>query len=142
MEFSSFLNRASYLSHKAHDLYSGVVLSDYRLLACNERGFSWFYSKVNLNLSFAGSNPAEGDGFLNSVKFRSSLSFGGEVKPSVPCRKVLRLAKITSKYEQRYFEVQINYLRQVPPDLLVDYSAGKISRGLWWTNQGFPLSIL
>jgi hypothetical protein len=31
---------------------------------------------------FAGSNPAEAVGFLKALK-----SFGGEVKPSVPCRR-------------------------------------------------------
>jgi len=31
---------------------------------------------------FAGSNPAEAVGFLRAKK-----SFGGEVKPSVPCRR-------------------------------------------------------
>jgi hypothetical protein len=37
---------------------------------------------------FAGSNPAEDDdGFLRVIKIRSATSFGGEVKPSVPCRR-------------------------------------------------------
>jgi hypothetical protein len=35
---------------------------------------------------FAGSNPAEAVGFLSAKKILSTLSFGGEVKPSVPCR--------------------------------------------------------
>jgi hypothetical protein len=40
-----------------------------------------------------GANPAEDDGFIRAVKIRSSTSFGGEVKPSVPCREVLRRVK-------------------------------------------------
>jgi hypothetical protein len=34
---------------------------------------------------FTGSNPAENDGFLRTIKIRST-SFGGEVKPSAPRR--------------------------------------------------------
>ena len=36
---------------------------------------------------FAGSNPAEAVGFLGRKKILSTPSFGGEVKPSVPCRR-------------------------------------------------------
>ena len=36
---------------------------------------------------FAGSNPAEAVGFLRAKKIFSTPSFGGEVKPSVPCRR-------------------------------------------------------
>ena len=36
---------------------------------------------------FAGSNPAEAFGFLRAKKILSTPSFGGEVKPSVPCRR-------------------------------------------------------
>jgi len=34
---------------------------------------------------FAGSHPAEAVGFLGAKKILSTPSFGGEVKPSVPC---------------------------------------------------------
>jgi len=36
---------------------------------------------------FVGSNPAEAVGFLRGEKILSTPSFGGEVKPSVPCRR-------------------------------------------------------
>ena len=36
---------------------------------------------------FAGSKPGEAVGFLRAKKILSTLSFGGEVKPSVPCRR-------------------------------------------------------
>ena len=36
---------------------------------------------------FAVSNPAEAVGFLRAKKILSTPSFGGEVKPSVPCRR-------------------------------------------------------
>jgi hypothetical protein len=31
--------------------------------------------------------------FLRAIKIRSTTSFGGEVKPSIPCRKILRHVK-------------------------------------------------
>ena len=36
---------------------------------------------------FAGSNPAAAFGFLGRKKILNTPSFGGEVKPSVPCRR-------------------------------------------------------
>jgi hypothetical protein len=39
-----------------------------------------------------GVEPGQGDGFLRAlraIKFRSTLNFGWEVKPDVPCRKIL-----------------------------------------------------
>jgi hypothetical protein len=65
--------------------------------------------------------PGRGDRILREIKIRRTPSFGGEVTPEVPCREILRRVKTTSKYEQRYFEGQINhFLRQVFPDLLLD----------------------
>jgi hypothetical protein len=40
-----------------------------------------------LDPRFAGSIRTEVDGFLRVIKIRSTTSFGGEVKPSVPCRR-------------------------------------------------------
>ena len=56
--------------------------------------------------TFAGSQPAEAVGFLGRKKIFSTPSFGGEVKPSVPCRSFtylltpwsrVFLEKLTSK---------------------------------------------
>jgi hypothetical protein len=33
--------------------------------------------------------PGHGDGFLRAIKIRSKPSFAWEVKPEVPCRKIL-----------------------------------------------------
>jgi hypothetical protein len=41
-----------------------------------------------LDPRFAGSNPAEDDGFLRVIKIRGTTSFGGEVKSSVNFRHV------------------------------------------------------
>jgi hypothetical protein len=40
-----------------------------------------------------GLNPGRGDGFLRAIKIRSTSSFGGEVKPEAPFRKILRNVK-------------------------------------------------
>jgi hypothetical protein len=45
-------------------------------------------------------NPAEGDGFLRTIKARSTTSFGGEVKPSAPCSKIRGMLNNPSKYEK------------------------------------------
>jgi hypothetical protein len=37
-----------------------------------------------------GFEPGEGEGVLRAIKIHSTPSFGWEVKPEVPCRKVLR----------------------------------------------------
>jgi hypothetical protein len=48
------------------------------------------------------------------------------------------------EYEQIYFEDEIHLsLRQVPPDLLLDGSAGRIARELWCTNREYsPVDII
>ena len=40
---------------------------------------------LSLDSRFSGSNPAEVDGFFQSLKILSMIWFGGEVKPLVPC---------------------------------------------------------
>jgi hypothetical protein len=40
-----------------------------------------------------GLKPDRGDGYLRAIKIRSTPCFGGEVKPSAPCRKILRHVK-------------------------------------------------
>jgi hypothetical protein len=53
-----------------------------------------------LDSSFAGSNPADGDGFLKAIKIRSAPSFGGKVKPSASCHKIIRHVKEPFEYER------------------------------------------
>jgi hypothetical protein len=92
-------------------------------------------SVLSLDPRFAGSNPAVGDGILGAITICSTPSFGGEVKPSAPCREILRHVK-------ELFEVWTKIIRNsfpspVPPALLLDHSVGKIYRELWWANQEF-----
>jgi hypothetical protein len=48
-----------------------------------------------------GFKPGRSDGFLRAIKIRSTPSFRWEVKPEVPCRKLLRHVKDPMTY-QRY----------------------------------------
>jgi hypothetical protein len=51
--------------------------------------------------------------FNGDKKIFSAPSFGGEVKPSVPCHKILRHVKNPSKYEMCTSQGNIyNFLRQ------------------------------
>jgi hypothetical protein len=42
-----------------------------------------------LDPRFTGSNSAKDDGFLMAIKIHSMAFFRGEVKPLVPCQKIL-----------------------------------------------------
>jgi hypothetical protein len=42
-----------------------------------------------------GFNPGRGDGFLRAIQIRSTPSFGREVKPEVPCRKIILHVKLS-----------------------------------------------
>jgi hypothetical protein len=57
---------------------------------------------------FTGSKPAEDEGFLRAIKIRSTTSFGGEVKPSVSCRKILWRVKRTRRVWNRHFVCEIH----------------------------------
>jgi hypothetical protein len=45
--------------------------------------------------------------FVREIKIRSTTFFGEKVKPSVPCRKILRHVKEPYSYEKRYFVSKI-----------------------------------
>jgi hypothetical protein len=73
-----------------------------------------------LDPRFADSNPAEDDGFLRVIKIRSTTSFGGEVKPSAPCRR-LTACKRTLQAWKRYFVSKIQRPCFSPMSLLLRY---------------------
>jgi hypothetical protein len=87
---------------------------------------------LQLDPRFAGSHPAEVDGFLKAIKVRSMTSFKREVKPSVTCRYILRHVKYTCEVWQRYFvgKILLPFLSQVFPASLLDVSAGNCQRAL------------
>jgi hypothetical protein len=74
---------------------------------------------------FAGSYLAEDDGFFKGDKIRSTTYFGGDVKPSVLCRKILRHVK--DPYSMRSDTCRQNsrtFLAKFLSALLLGVSAG------------------
>jgi hypothetical protein len=47
-------------------------------------------SVLDIGPNVCGFKPGRGRWILKAIKIRSTSSFGGEVKPSAPCRKTLR----------------------------------------------------
>jgi hypothetical protein len=50
-------------------------------------------SVLATGLKGCGFESSQGDGFLRALKIRSTPSFRWEVKPEVPCPKILRHVK-------------------------------------------------
>jgi hypothetical protein len=51
------------------------------------------FSVLATGLKGRGFEPGQGDGFLTAIKIRSTRSLGWDVKPEVPCRKILLYVK-------------------------------------------------
>jgi hypothetical protein len=79
---------------------------------------------------FAGSNPAEGDGFLLVIKVHSITSFGGEVKPSVLCHKILLHVKDPYGIKEIFIGKVYGYFSPFIPASLLGVSAGCCQRAL------------
>jgi hypothetical protein len=58
-------------------------------------------SLLSIGPKVHGFKPSRGECTLMAIKIRSMTSFGGEVKPLVPCYKILWHVKETYKYEKR-----------------------------------------
>jgi hypothetical protein len=85
-----------------------------------------------------GSIPAEGDGFLGTIKIHRRPSLVGDVKTSVPCRKMLRHAKNPFEVRTKIF-LKAKYIISFPSSSCCAIMiAGRIARQLWWTNHEFP----
>jgi hypothetical protein len=91
-----------------------------------------------MDLRFAGSNPAEGDGDLRAKQLLSTVSFQGEVKPSVPSCEILRNVK---KYLGNIIKDISNakFINSFAMLLLTCYhmTVCKMVRELWWTIHEF-----
>jgi hypothetical protein len=55
-----------------------------------------------IELKVRGFKPGRGRLIFKGCKILITISFGGEVKPSVPCRKILRYVEEPYKYKERY----------------------------------------
>jgi hypothetical protein len=70
------------------------------LLSSQSLSVVYWLSCFSLDSSFAGSNPADSDGFSRAIKILSRTSFGWKVKPSAPRRKTLRNVKYLLRYDK------------------------------------------
>jgi hypothetical protein len=112
--------RSTYLKSTKQSCLSGVKVSD-----------------LGIGHKVRVLKHGRGDGFLRATKIRSTPSFGWEVKPEVPCCKILQHVKITCKHEQKYF-ARLNSISLARSScFLPDGSADVIARELWWMNQEF-----
>jgi hypothetical protein len=71
-------------------------------------------------------NPGRGNWLLRVIKILSTPSFGWEVKPEVPCRKILSL---------EIFQILIGKIHFVQPSYLPHMSLLVGLPELWWTSQ-------
>ena len=84
-------------------------------------------------VKFAGSNPAEAIGFFRAKKILSTPSFGGEVKPSVPCRRFTACNKPLNATWKSGISGKIHrpFLAHIVP-LLVTRISGETTSGESW----------
>jgi hypothetical protein len=96
---------------------------------------SWL-ACLPLDPRFAGSNPAEGDGFLKVIKIRCTTSFRRKVKTSAPCHNILRHVKKPYRYENKILRRQ-NSPTFLDKIFLLFYQIilVVIARELWWMNH-------
>jgi hypothetical protein len=52
-------------------------------------------SALGTGLKVRGFKPGRGDRFLSAIQIHSTPSFGEKLKPSAPCRKIVRYVKIS-----------------------------------------------
>jgi hypothetical protein len=76
------------------------------------------------------SNPVENEEFLRTIKIRSTTSFGGEVKPSAICRKVLRYVKNPCSMKGILVGKTKGHFSSIYPALLLGACASYLQRAL------------
>jgi hypothetical protein len=84
-----------------------------------EERLTWAFTLWRLSASFwtQGSrvHTRRGDGFLRAIRIRSTSSFGWEVKPEIPRRKILRHVKDPVRYLM-YWIGKILTPSSIPPN--------------------------
>jgi hypothetical protein len=120
---TDLLCRKSMMSRNINDRYQvsrslGVGVSCYQLrhgIFFHLTTFKPFHvalgslavSVLAIGRKVRGLNRGRGRWTFKSYKTRSRPSFGGEVKPSAPCRKILQHVKGPYEYEKRYFTMPL-----------------------------------
>jgi hypothetical protein len=91
---------------------------------------------------FAGSNPAEAVRFFGR-KILSTPSFGGEVKPSVPCRALRNVKELKCDVEVATFgKILRDFSHIVPPSAAGFASVASDSGGLLWRKLERSKSVV
>ena len=82
---------------------------------------------------FGGSNPTETVGFFRAKKILSTPSFGGEVKPSVPCRRFTAFKRFLNAKWKSGISGKIHrpFLAHIVPPLATRIS-GETTSGERW----------
>jgi hypothetical protein len=86
-----------------------------------------------------GFNPGRGDGFLRAIKNPQHAFLR---RGSTRRAHVIRLYGTLKTYTNMkgiFVDKNHHFLRPYSPDLILDCSAVRISRELWWTNKEFSL---
>jgi hypothetical protein len=89
-------------------------------------------------LKVRGFKPGRGRRILTATEIRSTTSFGGQVKPSVPWGKILQHFNKTYGYENRYFVGKIHgHLSQCSSCFATRYLCWSLSEssGSWIRND-------
>jgi hypothetical protein len=89
---------------------------------------------VATRLKVRGFKPGRGLWIFKDDTIRSTTSFGGKIKQSVPCRKILRHVKDRCKYERDTCRPNSRTFIAKSFTLLLGASGGYF-RELWWVNQ-------
>jgi hypothetical protein len=78
-----------------------------------------------------GSNPADDSGLLRAMK-----SVGGEVKPSAPCRNILRrMLKSPAEYERDISSAKFTAISLQVSPCFATRCLLVTARELWWMNH-------
>jgi hypothetical protein len=83
-----------------------------------------------------GFESGKGDEFLKTIKIRNKTYFGWEVKPELPCRKILRHVKISRHVESPTGTDRLSLISFAhSPTLSRAVSADMTARQYWWLPE-------
>jgi hypothetical protein len=93
-------------------------------------------SVLAIELKVRGFKSGRERWILRPIKIRSTPSFGGEVKPSVPCRKIFASCQRTIRSMNKDTSLgQINHFIRQFLLLCNKVTVGRIARECWWKNR-------
>jgi len=115
---------------KCFKISEKLTASSFKVEACGFGGLE--LACWPLVPKFAGSHPAEAVGFLGR-KILSTPSFGGEVKPSVPCRSfTARKRSLNVKWKSPFRQNYRTFLAHSSIFRLWVLSRGDTRGDVWW----------